>query len=166
MSQRQDPSLLHYRGLIRECGFHRAIEIAARDVDHLREELGRKLDRQAAIRMGFLALGVALGIFLCTIKGCSTIGHEKVAGWPALRVIEHYVPHAAMRDKCAPAGSWMGPVEACALFLLDKGECHIFYSADFPPQNWIVEHERLHCSGVDHVGSQNMRDLLARWSNR
>jgi hypothetical protein len=166
VSQQQDSTILYYRDRARSIGLHSALQEACKDLDETRDALGRKEDRQSAIRFAFGVFGFCLGIITCAVKGCTTIGHEKVAGWPQLRVVEHHVPHKDMRDKCAPAGSWMGPVEACAEFRLASGECHIYYSADFPPQKWIVEHERLHCAGHDHLGSTSMRDYLARWRTK
>lgn len=88
------------------------------------------------------------------------LGHQKVEGWPALAIVEHYVPHAEMRDRCSRyVGFGMSP-EACAEFNLAKRECHIWFSADFPPQKFIVEHERLHCAGYDHAGSTAMQQFL------
>jgi hypothetical protein len=98
-------------------------------------------------------------------SACSfTIGHEKVEGWPPLQVVEHYVPHAQMRERCARyMGFGTAPI-ACAEFGLAARRCDIWYSADFPPSPEIVEHERLHCAGYDHVGGTTMKDLLARRS--
>lgn len=166
MSQRQDSSLLHYRALIRECGFHRAIEIAAGDVDDLRDQLGRKLDRQSAVRFAFLVAGFVLGILVCAMKGCTVVGHQRVEGWPQLKVVEHHVPHKDMRDVCQQYAPFGSPVEACAQFFFDRGECHVWFSADFPPQQWIKDHEYLHCQGFGHVGDNSMRDFLARWRNK
>ena len=96
-----------------------------------------------------------LALALC---GCATIGHVKVDGWPELKVIEHHVRHVDMVDRCA---SYAG-TEGCALFYLSRGECHIYVSAEFPSAR-VLEHERLHCAGYDHMGSGNMRRMLKRW---
>lgn len=64
-----------------------------------------------------------------------------------MQTIEHYVPHAEMRNRCVkytPVG--MSP-EACAEWDYTTKECHIWYSSDFPPNESIIEHERLHCKG-------------------
>jgi len=98
--------------------------------------------------------------------GCSVMGHQKVEGWPALAIVEHYVPHAEMRDRCARYTGFGAMAEACAEFNLVARQCHIWYSADFPPQDWIKEHERLHCAGYDHVGSSGMRLFLQAYLAR
>ena len=100
-------------------------------------------------------------VLLAALLGaCTTIAHEKVEGWPQLQIVEHYVPHAQMRDRCARyVGFGMSP-EACAEFDLAAGKCHIWFSADFPPQRFIVQHERLHCAGYDHAGSTGMQQYL------
>jgi hypothetical protein len=103
-------------------------------------------------------------LFLLFASGCTTVGHERVAGWPQLRIVEHHVPHHVMRERCvryAPPG--MSP-EACAEFYFAEGECHLWFSADFPPPQAFIQHERLHCAGYDHVGETNMRDFLAQYN--
>ena len=78
---------------------------------------------------------VLLAAILC---GCSTIGHEKVAGWPELRIVEHHVPNNVMRDRCVKyVGFGMSP-EACAEFNFAAGVCDIWFSADFPPPAYVV----------------------------
>ena len=95
--------------------------------------------------------------------GCATMDHRRLEGWPALEVVEHRVPHAEMRDRCSRyVGFGMSP-EACAEFDLAEGKCHIWYSADFPPQRFIIQHERLHCAGYDHAGSTGMARLLHQY---
>lgn len=107
-----------------------------------------------------------LALLAVLAAGCSTIGHEKVENWPQLRIVEHYVSTAVMRDKCAPyVGFGMSPV-ACAEFDLIARECHIWFSGDFPVQDFIVKHERMHCQGYDHVGSTNMARFLAQHQAR
>ena len=43
-----------------------------------------------------------LPLLAALAAGCSMIAHEKVENWPALEIVEHYVPHAEMRNRCAP----------------------------------------------------------------
>jgi hypothetical protein len=91
---------------------------------------------------------------------CTVIDHRRIEGWPALEIVEHRVPHAEMRERCSKyVGFGMAP-EACAEFDLAERKCHVWFSADFPPQRFIVEHERLHCQGYDHIGSTAMQRLL------
>ena len=95
--------------------------------------------------------------------GCTMVAHEKVADWPNLQMREHYVPHHVMRDKCSkyvPIG--MSP-DACAEFNLHAGTCDIWYSADFPPGRGVIEHERLHCRGYDHIGGDVLKRAVAAW---
>jgi hypothetical protein len=92
------------------------------------------------------------------------IDHERVEGWPELEIVEHHVPHAVMRSRCAKyVGFGMAPI-ACAEFDLAGGRCHVWFSADFPPSKSVLEHERLHCQGYDHPGETTMRDILARFN--
>lgn len=98
------------------------------------------------------------------ISGCANINeHVRVEGWPELRVIEHHVPERVMRERCARFGTL--PM-ACAEFHFTAGECHIWFSSDFPPSMFVVKHEHLHCKGYDHVGDSNMQEALARFHTR
>lgn len=97
---------------------------------------------------------------LAILAGCSSIVDTHTPppkDWPVLRVVEHRLPHARMRDACSRFGPWYAPVEACTIWRFDLGECHVYFSADFPPQPWIVEHELAHCRGHDHVGDDTAR---------
>ena len=108
---------------------------------------------------------VAVAALAALLAACSTIDqHAKVPGWPQLRIVEHFVPDAQMRSRCAkymPLGLFP---EACAEFYFDRGECHVWYSADFRPQPYVMEHERLHCEGYDHPGDTTLHDVLARYN--
>jgi hypothetical protein len=112
--------------------------------------------RQRAIR-GFAAL------ILAGLAGCATIdSHQRIAGWPELKVIEHHVSNREMRDRCEPyVGPWMS-AQGCTLFFLDRREAHIYVSKEFPSQP-VLEHERLHAAGYDHVGSVAMQGILKNW---
>src|SRR5574338_961313 len=99
-------------------------------------------------------LGGKASVFLLAIilSACSVIGHEKVAGWPQLTMVEHYVPNAEMRSRCVKYVGFGVSPEACAEFDFAAHRCDMWFSADFPPPKYIVEHERLHCQGYDHAG--------------
>jgi hypothetical protein len=109
--------------------------------------------------------GPAASILLAVLlSACTIVGHEKVAGWPALQMVEHYVPHSEMRERCVQyTGFGMSP-EACAEFDLVRRRCDIWYSADFPPGPEIIEHERLHCQGYDHIGGTTLAQILREFS--
>lgn len=110
--------------------------------------------------MAFLQAGALLAAVL--IAGCATMDREPVPGWPALRVVQHFVPHAQMRERCARyVGFGMSP-EACAEFDFANGQCHLWFSSDFPPSAAVLEHERLHCAGHDHRGERTLQRLLTR----
>ncbi len=112
-------------------------------------------------RAGLLPLAACAAV----LAGCSTIDqHEKVAGWPELRIVEHYVPDAELRSRCAKYVPFGLFPEACAEFYFNRGECHVWYNADFRPQPYVMEHERLHCQGYDHPGDTSLRDALARYN--
>jgi hypothetical protein len=101
-----------------------------------------------------------------SLSGCAVINqHQRVAGWPDLKVVEHHVSHEEMRARCTRfVAPYMSP-EGCTLFYLDQAEAHIYVSKDFPSRH-VLEHERLHAAGYDHIGSDNMKRVLARWKER
>ena len=108
------------------------------------------------MRRAFLAAAISL-----LAAGCTTIGHEKVQGWPRLEVVEHYVPYEAMAARCQKyVGFGMTPL-ACAEFDFVAHRCHLWFNESFAPRA-VVEHERLHCQGYDHAGESTMRDFLAQ----
>lgn len=111
------------------------------------------------IRRWFSALAVLVAAPLA--GACTIVGHEKVEGWPTLEIVEHHVPNHVMRDACV---KYMPPTfspMACAEFDLGRRKCHIWLSADFPSES-LLEHERLHCNGYDHVGGTTLKSLMAR----
>jgi hypothetical protein len=100
----------------------------------------------------------------CILSACITsIGHEKVPGWPELAVVEHYLPQRAMETRCARWANGLTPL-ACAEFDFAAARCDIFYSADRRPSPALVAHERLHCQGYDHAGESAMREQLVQWN--
>lgn len=105
----------------------------------------------------------SLALLAVVLSACTVIGHEKVAGWPAMQVVEHYVPTHEMRERCSKYVAFGMSPEACAEFNLVTNRCDLWFSADFPPPKRIVEHERLHCEGYDHIGMNTLAEFLARY---
>jgi hypothetical protein len=93
---------------------------------------------------------------------CSTVGHEKVEGWPELAIVEHRVSAGEMYDRCKKYVAFGMLPMACAEFNLATKRCDIWLMEGFAPRS-VVEHERLHCQGHDHVGETAMRDFLTRY---
>ncbi len=115
---------------------------------------------------GVIAARTALSLTFLAGSGCATIDtHSLTAGWPDLMLIEHHVPHAEMRDRCGIFVPFGSSPEGCAIFKFQDRECHVYVSADFPSAR-VLEHERLHCKGYDHVGSTDMQKMLADWNSR
>jgi hypothetical protein len=104
----------------------------------------------------------ALALLAAPLCACGTMDHEKVDGWPELAIFEHRVPAETMREHCRKYAGFGSLLLACAEFNLAVGRCDIWLSESFAPR-LIIEHERLHCWGYDHVGSTYMRDFLARY---
>jgi hypothetical protein len=114
-------------------------------------------------RCGLSGVLLAAGALL---SGCAVIdSHKRVEGWPELKVVEHHVSTEEMRERCI---KYVGPLtspEGCTLFYLDRGEAHIYVSKDFPSA-FVLEHERLHAAGYDHIGSDGMQQMVERWRAR
>ena len=108
-------------------------------------------------------IALLAGLIPLAAAGCTMIGHEKVPNWPELKVREHYVAHYIMRDKCTKYVAFGMSPEACAEFDLSAGTCDIWYSSDFPPGQGVIDHERMHCRGYDHIGGGVLTRMLARW---
>jgi hypothetical protein len=107
--------------------------------------------------------GQASAVLLALLTACTFIGHEKVADWPALEIVEHYVPEAQMRERCVKYVAFGMSPQACAEFSFERNRCDLWFSSDFPPTPAMVAHERLHCQGFDHAGMNTMADILARY---
>jgi hypothetical protein len=96
--------------------------------------------------------------------GCASIDeHNRVPGWPELRVVQHYVSDEALRSRCSKYVAFGMLPEACSEFDFARGECNVWFSRDYPPAGFVVRHELAHCHGYDHPGETNLRDILARW---
>ncbi len=106
------------------------------------------------------ARAVLLAPLALLAGACAGIGHEKVAGWPALRVFEHYVPGHEIRERCAQYVAYGKTPLACAEFRFEAGRCDIWYSADAPLARRVIEHERAHCQGYDHPGETTLLERL------
>jgi hypothetical protein len=109
-------------------------------------------------------LGIALALAL--VPGCTMVDrHVRIEGFPQLKVIEHHLGHAEMRDNCLPyTGPFMTPA-GCTLFVFDRMEAHIVVSKDIPNPA-VLEHERLHAAGHDHIGSEGMKRMWLAWRAR
>lgn len=94
--------------------------------------------------------------------GCTTISPEHKdapAGWPELKVTENVVGTADMVSKCyatlsLPMKLLGGIPMACAWVDLCAGTCSIYVTAWSP--EGVLDHERLHCKGHDHLGDDTM----------
>lgn len=100
---------------------------------------------------------------LLLLAACSTIDeHRRVDGWPELQVIEHRVSYEEMRSRCDRYVAFGMIPLACAEFSFHRGICTVWLDRDYAPDH-IVEHERLHCLGHEHVGSEDMAAMLKQW---
>jgi hypothetical protein len=119
---------------------------------------GVKVKAKLAAWTGIAAAALAAG-------SCTTIGGRPVEGWPVLQTYEHYVPHAEFRDRCSRYTSFGATALACAEFNFRTRRCDIWFSKDFPPQDYTIEHEREHCLGYEHAGESDLRNMLKRYND-
>jgi hypothetical protein len=131
-------------------------------VDYDYEEFEQQMARWARDMLVVIALIVTMVL----LTGCTVNAREPVAGWPQLEIVEHYVAHAEMRNRCGLYMALGSVPEACAEFAFSAARCDIWLSADFPPASYVVAHERQHCLGFDHVGSTAMKDMLATYRGK
>lgn len=80
-----------------------------------------------------------------------------------LKVIEHYVPQEEMKDRCMTS-AWNAI--ACTEIIFERGEANIWFSNDPMPGKAIIEHERLHTRGYDHIGEATLHDKWKDYKER
>ena len=109
---------------------------------------------------------VRFAVLTVSLAGCAVIDrHERVPGWPEMKVVEHHVANDEMRDRCHRFVSPFQLTAGCTVFYFDRSEAHIFVSKDFPSP-LVLKHERWHAAGYDHVGSSAMQRALQTWRAR
>ena len=107
---------------------------------------------------------LGLAVLSAALTGCAlTIdSHRPVPDWPALKVVEHHVAHDEMYERCRRFVPAFSAPEGCTLFYFDLSEAHIYVNKE-SPSRWVLNHERLHAAGYDHIGSDHMRRALEAW---
>jgi len=75
---------------------------------------------------------------------------EPKPGHQALPATFAQVDGQGIRSHCGdPRGVYL---HGCAVRDFDKHVCVVYTRAD--PQKWLIDHERRHCDGWDHPGTQ------------
>jgi hypothetical protein len=95
-------------------------------------------------------------LLVLLLSGCTVLSTHKTEGWPKLSVAEHYVSRAEILARCdgyQPKGM---DIWACSIIYLCKRTCDIYV----PEDGSHLEHERGHCEGHDHVGSDVFERLI------
>ena len=116
-----------------------------------------------------MRLLILLAVFL--LVGCATTIDNHTASpidWPKLTVVENYVPVGTLYEKCwkyVPEWmKWLGAiVEGCAELDFKVNTCTIWVRDSGFADATIMEHERLHCQGYDHIGDSILRDEWAKY---
>lgn len=98
------------------------------------------------------------------LASCSTIDYSRrVEGWPVLRQEIRYVSQSDMRRQCDRYASWLEIPIGCVEFLPDDATCRIWIVVG---NEWTLPHERAHCDGYDHLGSDVMQRMFDNWRNK
>jgi len=98
-----------------------------------------------------------VAVFLCT--GCTMIDYAKAppADWPELKVDVYRTTFWDTQRLCG--GNLLFPTPACAAVDFKGRRCTIITSTD---DERVMEHERAHCRGYDHVGETTLADVWGR----
>ena len=102
------------------------------------------------------------------LSGCSVVTideHVAISDWPQLKVIEHHVGQAELRERCVRFAPAFTTAAGCTLIYFDSREAHIYVSRDFPNAA-VLRHERLHTAGYDHVDSDHLQRAWLAWKAR
>lgn len=107
-------------------------------------------------------------LLILALAGCTTIDAHRPPppAWPRLEVFEHRVGAAEMLRRCYRYVSLpmklMGSIPfACAEVNFAARRCDIW--AVFDAEEGVMEHEREHCAGRDHIGDSTLGDALLAW---
>ena len=103
---------------------------------------------------------------LVLLAGCATTIDNHTpppSDWPTVAVVENQVSVGVLYQQCwkyVPEWmKWLGAiVEGCAEIDFKKNVCTIWVRGDGFANAAIMEHERLHCQGYDHIGDSILRD--------
>lgn len=95
-----------------------------------------------------------------SLAACTSIDlSNRVDGWPVLQEELHVVSVAEMHNHCDKYSGVGMTAFSCAEIFWNPPTCKIWLTE---AGGWTEEHERQHCLGYDHPGSNGMRDMLAR----
>lgn len=108
---------------------------------------------------------LSLAAALLFLASCTTIDAHRAppADWPKLKVVEHRVGAVEMLKRCYRYVSLpmklAGSVPfACAEVDFVRRRCDIWAIED--AEEGVMEHERDHCDGRDHVGDDTLAQAL------
>lgn len=102
---------------------------------------------------------------LLVLSGCTAIDMSRPppADFPKLTITERYVLQDQLPDICKKAAPLFMVAKACAVFYFKSKRCEIWYSEDNLPSHDVIEEERAHCAGYDHVGSSALHEMWENW---
>lgn len=95
---------------------------------------------------------------LLLLSGCvNQIDYSRrPADWPDLAIVEQTVPEAEIHTTCGIPKSGLPILFGCAIADFKALVCRVFYLLGMEGEAWLVEHERAHCRGHDHKGSNGL----------
>ena len=107
-----------------------------------------------------VALVLAHGLSACALKAIDYSIHPQ-PDWPVKREEIVRLPAGTIPPACT---AYAAGIPSCAVANFRTGVCTIYLTTDDPA---VLEHERWHCRGYDHVGEANRsRNAWEDWKRR
>lgn len=97
---------------------------------------------------------------LLLLSGCSVMDYSRAppSDWPALTVTVERMAFGPLQAKCG--GNLFVQVLACPWVNFTARTCVIYTSTD---DEAVLDHERDHCRGYNHVGDSRVSDMWRHW---
>lgn len=94
--------------------------------------------------------------------GCTVINvhQEPPQDWPELEIIYNKVDFWTLQKECGTIGPMFLLFQSlgCAWIRFDEMTCNVYYYSglDSDSKVSVIEHEKMHCHGYDHIGSKTL----------
>jgi len=131
--------------------------------DHCRRAVCRWRGDAAGADCTGAALKLAAAILAVTLTACTAIDthRQPPADWPNLEVTVQKVGFWELQRVCG--GNLITQYFGCAWIYFATMVCNVFYAADDESAVYVIEHEKMHCRGHDHIGSSMLADGWEKW---
>lgn len=106
---------------------------------------------------------LAAALIALTASGCTMVGHLPAPdGWPVLTEKIERPGFWAVQSICGGLPPFT-VTAGCAQIHLSSGTCTIYSAVTGEDEVYLLEHERAHCQGRDHIGSTALLDHFNTW---